>query len=127
MLVLRRPIVLSLVVYLVQSATPALAQRADQPTTADKARAAIVKVGTCPKTRAEVFFKDKTSLKGCVVDVSEDHFGIVDAKTGKVTRASYDDVVQVKRRGRPAWQLFAVAGALIALPIVLVVVSLRGS
>ena len=124
---MRRLIVLSLVVYLVQSATPAYAQRADQTTAADKARAAIAKLGTCPRAKVEVFFKDKTSLKGCVVDVSEDHFGIVDAKTGKVTKATYDEVARVKRRERPAWKLFAVAGAMIALPIILVSVSLRGS
>lgn len=124
---LKRLIVLSLVVYLVQSATPAYAQRADQITATDKARAAIAKVGTCPRAKVEVFFKDKTSLKGCVIDVSEDRFGIVDVKTGKVTKATYDEVAQVKRRERPAWKLFAVAGAMIALPIVLVAVSLRGS
>jgi hypothetical protein len=125
--VLRRVILLSLVVYLVQSAIPAYAQRADQTTAADKTRAAVVKVGTCPRAKIEVFFNNKTSLKGCVVDVSEDHFGIVDAKTGKVTRATYDEVAKVKRRERPLWQLFAVTGAVIALPIILVAVSLRGS
>jgi hypothetical protein len=124
---LKRLIVLSLVVYLVQSVTPAQAQRADQATASDKARAAIAKLGTCPRAKVEVFFKDKTSLKGCVVDVSDDHFGIVDAKTGKVTKAAYDEVAKVKRHERPAWKLFAVAGAMIALPIVLVAVSLRGS
>ncbi len=124
---LRRLILLSLVVYLVHSATPANAQSADQATAADKARAAIVKLGTCPKAKVEVFFKDKTSLKGCVLDVSEYHFGIIDARTGKVTRATYDEVVQVKRRERPAWKLFALAGTMIALPIVLVAVSLRGT
>lgn len=123
----KRLIVLSLVVYLVQSTTPAYAQSADQATAAEKARAAIAKIGTCPKAKVEVFFKDRTSLKGCIVDVSEDHFGIVDARTGKVTRATYDDVAQVKRREKPVWKLFAVAGAMIALPIVMVAVSLRGS
>jgi len=125
--VLKRLIVMSLVVYLVQSATPASAQQADQTTATDKARAAIAKLGTCPKAKVEVFFKDKTSLKGCVVDVSEDHFGIVDAKTGKVTKATYDDVAKVKRHEPPVWKLFAVTGAVVALPIILVAVSLRGS
>ena len=124
---LKRLIVMSLVVYLVQSATPASAQQAGQPAAADKARAAIAKLGTCPRAKVEVFFKDKTSLKGCVVDVSEDHFGIVDAKTGKVTKATYDDVARVKKREPPVWKLFAVTGAVIALPIILVAVSLRGS
>ena len=124
---LRRVILLSLVIYLVQSASPAYAQRADQTTAADKTRAAIVKVGTCPGAKIEVFFNNKTSLKGCVVDVSEDHFGIVDAKTGKVTRATYDEVARVKRREKPLWRGLAMAGAAIALPIILVAVSLRGS
>jgi hypothetical protein len=123
--VLRRLILLSLVVYLVQSATPAYAQSAGQITAADKARAAIAKLGTCPGAKVEVFFNNKTSLKGCVVDVSEDHFGIVDAKTGKVTRATYDEVAKVKRRERPLWQLFAVTGGVIALTMILVAVSLR--
>jgi len=125
--VLRRLFVLSLVVYLVQSAAPTYAQRADQATAADKARVAIAKLGTCPKARVEVFFNDKTSVKGCVVDVSDDHFGIVDAKTGKVTKANYEDVVRVKRHVRPVWKDFALAGAMVALPIILVLVSLRGS
>jgi hypothetical protein len=125
--VLKRLIVLSLVVYLVQSASPAHPQQADQTTAADKMRAAIAKLGTCPKAKIEVFFKDKTSLKGCVVEVSDDHFGIVDAKTGKVTKATYADVAKVKRRERPVWQLFAVTGAVMALTFTLVVGSLRGS
>ena len=124
---MKRVILLSLVVYLVQSATPANAQRTDPTTAADKMRAAIVKVGTCPKAKVEVFFNNQTSLKGCLVDVSEDHFGIVDAKTGKLTRATYDEVAKVKRRERPIWQFFAVTGAVIALPIILVAVSLRGT
>ena len=125
--VLKRVILLSLVSYLVQSTTPAHAQRAGQTMTADKARAAIVKLGTCPKAKVEVFFNNKTSLKGCVVDVSEDHFGVVDIKTGKLTRATYDEVARVKKREKPIWQFFAVTGAVIALPIILVAVSLRGT
>jgi hypothetical protein len=125
--VLRRVILLSLVIYLVQFATPAPAQPGAQVTAADKARAAIAKLGTCPKAKVEVFFNNQPSLKGCIVDVSEDHFGIVDARTGKITRATYDEVAKVKRRESPAWKQFAVAGAVIALPIILVAVSLRGT
>jgi hypothetical protein len=66
-------------------------------------------------------------LIGCVVDVSEDHFGVVDIKTGKLTRATYDEVARVKKREKPIWQFFAVTGAVIALPIILVAVSLRGT
>ena len=124
---LKRVMLLSLVSYLVQSTSPAYAQSAGLTMTADKARAAIVKLGTCPKAKVEVFFNNKTSLKGCVVDVSEDHFGVVDIKTGKLTRATYDEVARVKKREKPIWQFFAVTGAVIALPIILVAVSLRGT
>lgn len=123
---LRKLIRLSLVIYLVQSAAPAFAQRTDQVTTADKARAAIAKLGTCPKAKVEVLFRDKTSLKGCVVDVSEDHFGIVEAKTGKVTRASYDDVAGVKKRGHAAWKDIVILGGVIALPAIILSLGLRG-
>ena len=98
---LRRVILLSLVIYLVQSAVPAYAQRADQTTAADKTRAAIAKLGTCPGAKVE------SVLQG--------------------TKATYDEVAQVKRRERPVWKLFAVAGAIIALPMIPVAVSLRGS
>jgi hypothetical protein len=100
--VLRRIIVLSVVACFVQLVGPAFAQRSEEPTAADKARLAVGRVETCPKRTTEVFLRNKTSLKGCVLDVSEDHFGLVDSKTGKVTRINYDDVVIVKTRGRAA-------------------------
>lgn len=123
---LRRLIVLSLVACFAQFAGLAFGQRSEQAKAADQTRAALVKIGTCPKNKAEVLLHDKTVLKGCVVDISDDHFGIVDAKTGKATRVNYDDVVRLKRLGRAAWKDWAFLGTVIAIPAILLSVGLRG-
>lgn len=63
---------------------------------AAKVKAAIDKIGTGTDARIEVKLRDKTKLKGYVSERSEDHFIIVDAKTGVATMVMYPQVKQVK-------------------------------
>lgn len=63
---------------------------------AEKVKSGIVKLGTGPTAKVEVKLYDNTKLKGYVSEANEDHFVVVDAKTGFHTEVPYPQVKQVK-------------------------------
>ena len=66
---------------------------------AEKARAAVQKIGTGEKARVEVRLRDNTKLKGYVSAADEDSFTVTDRKTGATTNVAYADALQVKKAG----------------------------
>ena len=66
---------------------------------AEKARAAVQKIGTGEKARVEVKLRDNTKLKGYVSAADEDSFTVTDRKTGATTDVLYADAAQVKKQG----------------------------
>ena len=62
----------------------------------EKVHTAIAKFGTGPAARVEVKLRDQTKLKGYIDQVADDHFVVVDDKTGAATRVAYPQVKQVK-------------------------------
>ncbi len=66
---------------------------------AEKARAAVQKIGTGEKARVEVKLRDNTKLKGYVSAADEDSFTVTDRKTGATTNVAYADALQVKKQG----------------------------
>ena len=66
---------------------------------AEKARAAVQKIGTGEKARVEVKLRDNTKLKGYVSAADEDSFTVTDRKTGATTNVAYADALQVKKAG----------------------------
>ena len=76
---------------------PAQAQGAAGP--AEKARAAVQKLGVGPKRRVEVKLQDGTKLKGSISATGEDTFTVTDSKTGAPRTVAYADVAQVKGPG----------------------------
>ena len=68
----------------------------NQARTAEKVKEGITRLGTGEQARVELKLRDKTKLKGYVSEVSDDHFVVVDKKTGAATRVSYGQVQQVK-------------------------------
>jgi hypothetical protein len=63
---------------------------------AAKVKAGIVKLGTGPAAQVELKLRDKTKLKGYVYEIAEDHFVVIDARTGAATVVPYPQVTQVK-------------------------------
>lgn len=66
---------------------------------AEKARAAVTKVGVGPRARVEVRLLDDTKVKGYVSEAGEDSFTVTDAKTGEARAVAYTDVAQIKKQG----------------------------
>lgn len=56
----------------------------------------IIKLGTGSAARIEVKLRDKTKIKGYVQDIAEDHFVVIDDRTGVTTTIGYLQVKQVK-------------------------------
>ena len=117
---------LSLVVLLLQS-IPGKAQ--NPPATSDiwKLRAIVAASGTCPKGKVVVTLRDKTKLKGCIHDPTEDQFSIVDSKSGGLTKVTYGEVTKIEKPRPPAWRGWALTGAALAVPIVIVAWALSGN
>jgi hypothetical protein len=89
---------LTLVSLLMQAGFVAAGQNQKDTQHADKMRAVIARVGSCPRGKVEVILLDNTRLKGCVMDGAEDQFSVVNTKTGKSTKLSYDQVAAIKPR-----------------------------
>ena len=66
---------------------------------AEKARAAVEKLGVGERARVEVTLLDRTKLKGYVSESKDDTFTVSDAKTGAPRVVAYADVAEVKKRG----------------------------
>lgn len=56
----------------------------------------IIKLGTGSAARIEVKLRDKTKIKGYVQEIAEDHFVVVNDRTGVTTAIAYPQVKQVK-------------------------------
>lgn len=95
---------------------PARAQAQQQSTpSAEKARAAVQKLGADSKTRVEVKLQDGTKLKGPISAAAEDAFTIKDSKTGAERTVAYADVAEVKKPGSGlstrSWVIIGAAAA----------------
>ena len=67
-----------------------------EATLAAKVKAGIAKLGTGPAAQVELKLRDKTKLKGYIHEIAEDHFVLIDARTGAATAVPYPQVKQVK-------------------------------
>jgi hypothetical protein len=121
--VLKRFMALTLVSLLMQFAYVAAGQDQKDTRHADKMRAVIAKVGSCPKGKVEVTLLDNTRVKGCVMDGAEDQFVVVNSKTGQATKVAYAQVVAIKPRPLSGGGI-GVLIALAAAPIILTVAML---
>lgn len=95
---------------------PARAQTQDANKSAEKARAAVQKLGVDPQRRVEVKLLDGTKLKGSISAAGDDTFNITDAKSGAPRTVAYADVAQVKKSGggglsTRGWIIIAAAAA----------------
>ena len=63
---------------------------------AARIRAAIAKLGVGENARAEVRLGDKTKLVGYISEARDEHFVIIDSRTGKPSSVPYPQVRGVK-------------------------------
>lgn len=124
---LTRLIALTLVSFLMQTTLVIFGQRDARISQADRVRVAVAKRGKCPKTKIEVTLQGNTTLKGCIIDAGQDHFAVVDSKTGKPTTVDYAQVLTMKAARRPAWKDWLTLGAVVAIPMAVVGVALQGT
>jgi len=79
------------------SVTPATAgTRLEELKFTEKVKGEIVKLGTGPDAQIELKLRDKTRLKGYVLESDATQFVVVEAKTGVVTSVLYPQVQKVK-------------------------------
>lgn len=76
---------------------PARAQEAGR--SAEKARAAVQKLGAGNKRRVAVKLQDGSAFKGSISSAGEDTFTVTDSKTGAPRTVAYADVARVKQTG----------------------------
>src|SRR2546427_404560 len=82
---------------------------------ADRVKASIAKLGTGPEAHVELKLRDGKKLKGYVAQIADDHFVVVDVKTGGTTAVPYPQVKQVKGNNLST-------GAQIAIAVIIAVV-----
>lgn len=79
---------------------PARAQAQEANRDAEKARAAVQKLGVGTRTVVEVKLRDGSRLKGPISAAGEDAFTVTDSKTGAARTVAYADAARVRETGR---------------------------
>ena len=87
---------------------------------AAKVKAALTKLGTGTDARVEIKLRDKTKLKGYVSELGDDHFMLVQDKTGTVTQVAYPQVQKVKGKNRLTGETI---GAIVIVAALLAVIG----
>ena len=87
---------MALVLFLCDVTVGASSREEKEAKLAGVMKAGIVKLGTGPAARVEVKLRNKTKLKGYIQEIAEDHFVVIDDRTGAATEVSYPQVKQVK-------------------------------
>ncbi|HEX8921947.1 MAG TPA: hypothetical protein VF766_10745 [Pyrinomonadaceae bacterium] len=82
---------------------PVMASAQTDDAKTQKVKAAIAKLGTGFAARVTVRLKDKTKLKGYVLDAREDYFVLVDDETNASIDVAYSRVEQVKGKSKLNW------------------------
>src|SRR5947209_7007708 len=91
-------LVLGFLVVNLLCAVPAAGKTAadEKAAQAAKVKAGIARLGTGPQARVEVKLRDGTRLKGYVSELGDDHFVLMDSKTGTPVAVVYAQVKQTK-------------------------------
>jgi len=90
-------LVSSALILIVCAVTFAASSREDKDAKlAAEVKTGIMKLGTGPAARVELKLRDKTKLKGHVQQIAEDHFTVIDERTGEAREVPYPQVKQVK-------------------------------
>ena len=71
-------------------------------------KSGITKLGTGSAARVEVKLRNKTKIKGYVQEIAEEHFVVVEDRTGVSTTIAYPQVKQVKGNNLSTGAKFAI-------------------
>lgn len=83
-------------------------------------KAAVAKLGTGSSARIEIKLSDGTRLNGYVAGTAEDHFVVVDDKTGVAREVSYPQVKKVKGNNLSTGVKSAIAVGIFLLAVTLI-------
>jgi len=86
----------ALVLFLCVGTSVASSREEKEAKLAADVKAGITKLGTGPTALVEIKLRDKTKLKGHVQEIAEDHFIVIDDRTGAATTVAYPQVKQIK-------------------------------
>ena len=86
----------SLVLFLCAGTLVASSREEKEAKLAEVVKSRVIKLGAGSAARIEVKLRDKTKIKGYVREIAEDHFVVVDDRTGVTTTIAYPQVKQVK-------------------------------
>jgi hypothetical protein len=98
---------------------PASAQTKKDLQQAEKARVAVLRLGTGETARVEVKLRDQSKVSGYISEAGQDSFKVTNPKTNSTETLSYADVLEVKKPGgglsTKTWLIIggAAAGAVI--------------
>ena len=86
------------------AATPSSHPQSAQPpsqeiTQVAKIKADVQKHGTGEKARGKVTLRDKTQMKGSIIQIEDSSFSITDTKAGGTKSISYADVERIQGAG----------------------------
>lgn len=70
----------------------------------EKVKAAIAKLGVGRDARVSVKLRDKTTVKGYIIEAGVDHFVVADLKTDSSISLGYSEVVKVKGKNNLSGQ-----------------------
>ena len=86
----------ALVLFLCVSPSEASSREEKEAKLAAEVKSGITKLGTGSAARVEIKLRDKKKLKGYVQEIAEDHFVVIDDRTGAANTLAYAQVKQVK-------------------------------
>ena len=102
---------------LVIGGQPVYSQSDNTDPLADKARADVSNLGT--GKQVEVKLRDKSKLKGHIIETTRDSFTVADSKSATTRTVAYADVAQVKKAGNGgSWKPWAIAAGVAAGAII---------
>jgi hypothetical protein len=102
-------------------------ERAKKAMLAAEVKAGVASLGTGKSALVRVRLIDKTEYHGYIIETSDDHFVVADAKTGATARIAYHDVKGIKGNNLSTGMNVGIGVAVAAaLAVVIGVVRARG-
>ena len=108
------------------TAAPAAPKPTKEEQFAGKVKAGILKLGTGPAARVQVKLRDGTKLKGYVAEAGEDHFVVVDEKSGASRDVAYPQVQECKGNNLSTGAVAAITAGIFIGLVVWLAIALRG-
>ena len=117
----------ALVLFLCSTSVAAGSKEEKSARLAERVKAGVTKLGTGPSARIEVKLKDKTKLEGYVSETTDDHFVVVDDKTGSAITVAYPQVTQVKGNNLSTGAKIAIGVGIVIFIIAVAVAMARSN